>query len=128
MKIAVAIAATLSAAPLGAAVSAGEPLPGIASQETTISSTIMGFERGHGDILFVRDAADRWYRVELNDGCLRGTVPLRRILFRIQAGSQRIDRFTKVDLPQDLRTCAIESIRRSAAPPQVDSHSAVTLD
>ena len=39
-----------------------------------------------------------------------------------------IDRFTTVELTDDLRTCAITSIRASAPPPQVDRKSIVTLD
>lgn len=79
-------------------------------------------------MLFVRDSADRWYRLGLNQGCLEGSVPVRRIVFRNESGASRIDRFTKVELPDHLRSCAINSIRRSAPPPQVDSHSPVSLD
>jgi hypothetical protein len=128
MKTLLAVAATLIAAPLAAA-PAANPLPGVSDQETEIAyGGIQQFERGHGDVLFVRDSADRWYRLALNDGCLKGSVQMRRILFRNSGPGSRIDRFTTIQLPDDLRTCAIESIRRSAPPPQVDSHSPVTLD
>jgi hypothetical protein len=53
---------------------------------------------------------------------------LDRVLFRNNSPTSRIDRFTMIELPRNLRTCGIESIRRSAPPPQVDSHSPVTLD
>ena len=128
MKAAFALFAALIAAPLAAA-HTGPPLPGVSDRETEIPfGGIQQFERGHGDVLFVRDQADRWYRLGLNRGCLTGALQMRRILFHNQAASSRIDRFTTIEIPDDLRTCAINSIRRSAPPPQVDSHSPVTLD
>ncbi len=128
MKALFALAAALTAAPLAAA-PAANPLPGVSDQETEIAyGGIQQFERGHGDVLFVRDSADRWYRLALNHGCLKGSAQMRRILFRNQGPGSRIDRFTTIELPDDLRACGIDSIRRSVPPPQVDSHSPVTLD
>ena len=126
MKTLLALAA-LIAAPL-AANPGRTSLPGVSDQETEIShGVIQQFERGHGDVLFVRDQSDRWYRLQLNHGCLRGPIDLRQVIFD-NGSSTRIDRFTRIVIPKDLRTCTIDSIRRSAPPPQVDSHSPVTLD
>ena len=127
MKSILTLAFALIAAPLAASPGVSS-LPGVADQETEIAfGGIQQFERGHGDVLFVRDSTDRWYRLGLNNGCLKGSVQMRQIQFRNSAGS-RIDRFTRVVLPDDLRSCSIDSILRSAPPPQVDSHSPVKLD
>jgi hypothetical protein len=127
MKAVLALSAALLAAPLAASTGT-QSLPGVSDQETEIShGVIQQFERGHGDVLFVRDQSDRWYRVQVNHGCLSGPIELRQVVFD-NGTSSRIDRFTKIFVPKDLRTCTIDSIRRSAAPPQVDSHSLVTLD
>ena len=123
LALATLIATPLAASPVGSA------LPGVSDQETEIAhGGIQQFERGHGDVLFVRDSADRWYRLQLNKGCLRGPVQLDQVVFRNESSGSRIDRLTKIEIPRDLRSCAIDSIRRSAPPPQVDSHSPVTLD
>ena len=128
MKAAFALFATLAAAPL-AATPAATLLPGVSDEETTIGyGRIADFEQGHGDVLFVLDPAGQWYRLGLNAGCLKGTSPLRHVNFRNAAASNRIDKFTTVDLPDENRSCGIRSIRRSAPPPQVDSKSPVTLD
>ena len=127
MKIALALCLDLAAAPLAAKPEIGS-LPGVSDKETTIPyGDVQQTERGHGDVLFVRDRSNRWYRMQLNRGCLRGTVQVEQVIYRHHGAGGEIDRFTTVELPRDLRTCAIASIRRSAAPPQVDRHSRVTL-
>jgi hypothetical protein len=122
-----AILASLAAAPLAAAQQV--PLAGVADEETTIpSGQIRDFQRGNGDVLFVRHQTDRWYRLQLNEGCLgtlRSSDPL---VFGGNDPGGKIDRFTRVVQPAYRVSCHIESIRRSAAPPQVDSDSPVTLD
>lgn len=126
MKTAIALAAALFATPLMAAVT---PLAGVADEETVISSGVIEeFHRGHGDVLFVRDRTNRWFRLQLNEGCLKPPLIVQQVTFSNDTPGQRIDRFTRVTLPESGRVCAIESIRRSAAPPQVDSKSPVTLD
>ena len=130
MRLVLPIAAALLAAPL-AAQPAG-PLPGVANEETTIpSGGITQFHRGKGDVLFVLDRVGHWYRLGFNDGCLSESPRIRSLTFGNSA-SQRIDRFTKVQidgLDGSLSlSCRIESIRRSEAPPQVDSKSPVTRD
>ena len=128
MRAALILAGAAISAPL-AATPGHVSLPGVSDEETAISSgAIKDFHRGHGDVLFVSDRTDRWYRVALNEGCLEGPMQLRRVVFESSAASQRIDRFTKVAFPDDLRSCSIKSIRRSAPPPQVDADSPVTLD
>ena len=128
MKAILVLGLAVAAAPL-AAKAPITPLRGVSDRETTIPyGDIQQTERGHGDVLFVRDRTDRWYRLQLNHGCLRGPVDLDRVLFRHHGVGGQIDRFTTVELPRDLRSCAIVSIRGSAPPPQVDRHSRVTLD
>lgn len=126
-SIAVVTLAVASAAQLAAAQPV--PLAGVADEETTIpSGQIRDFQRGNGDVLFVRHQTGRWYRLELTDGCLgtlRNSDPL---VFDRDNGIGRIDRFTRVIQPAYNVSCRVESIRRSAAPPQVNSTSPITLD
>ena len=128
MKAILVLGLALTTAPLAAKPSIRH-LAGVADRETTIPyGDIQQTERGHGDVLFVRDRTNRWYRLQLNRGCLRGPVELDKVLFRHHGVGGQIDRFTTIELPRDLRSCTITSIRGSAPPPQVDRHSRVTLD
>jgi len=131
MKLFLPVAVALFATPL-AAYSAG-PLPGIADEETTIpSGGITQFHRGKGDVLFVLDRAGRWYRLGLNEGCLSTTPRIDSLAFGYSGGIQRVDRFTQVFIRESRAhhglNCRVDSIRRSEAPPQIDSKSRVTLD
>ena len=131
MKAALASAAISLAAPL-AAQPAGA-LPGVANEETTIpSGGITQFHRGKGDVLFVLDRVGHWYRLGLNEGCLSTAPRIYSLAFSYSGGIQRIDRFTQVFIRDSGGrlglNCRIDSIRRSEAPPQVDSKSPVTLD
>ncbi len=127
-----ALLATLASSIALAAATVPVPLAGVSDEETTITQaqdgSIVEYHFGKGDVIFVRDRTARWYRVQLNAGCLsRPTQKLQGIA--IDAGSsQRIDRFSRVRFVEDGYVCGIDSIRRSAAPPQVDSKSVVTLD
>lgn len=128
MKALTTLALVLVAAPAGAATPV-KSLPGVSDKETTIPYTdIRQSVRGHGDVLFVRDRANQWYRLLLNHGCLNTTNDLNGLVFRHGGSSSQIDRFTTIFITGAMRSCAIRSIRRSKAPPQVDSHSPVTLD
>jgi hypothetical protein len=70
MKAAIVIAATLATLPLAAA--AASPLAGVSDEETRISSgEIREYHRGNGDVMFMRDRENKWFRVEFNPGCLR---------------------------------------------------------
>ena len=116
-----------AALPLAAA----EPtaLAGVADEETTIpSGQIRDYQRGNGDVLFVRHQTDRWYRLQLTEGCLGTLRSFDALVFQGNNPGGRIDRFTRVIQPAYNVSCQIESIRRSAAPPQIDSRSPVTLD
>ena len=120
-------AATLLAAPIAAADTA--PLAGVADQETRIrSGEIQEFHRGNGDVIFVRDRENKWYRVALNKGCLGSDWAGENIAFRARDVSGEINKLTEVRFPEQGRGCNIDSIRRSVAPPQVDSKSPITLD
>ena len=119
---------SLAGAPLLAAAQP-VPLAGVADEETTIpSGQIRDYQRGKGDVLFVRHQTDRWYRLELTEGCLGTLRNSDRLVFDRPSPLGRIDRFTRVIQPAFNVSCRIESIRRSAAPPQIDSKSPVTLD
>ena len=131
MKTLIAIAAALLAVPL-AAQPAGS-LPGVSDEETVIPfGGITRFHRGNHDNLFVLDRAGHWYRLGLNEGCLRGTPRISVVAFDSGAASDRIDRFTRVIVSGPGGTlpvnCSLNSIRRSEAPPQFNSQSPVTLD
>ena len=125
------LAFALAASPLQAAVPAA--LPGVSEQETTIpAGGISRYHRGKGDVLFVLDRAGRWYRLGLNEGCLSASPRIETVAFGYSNGIQRVDHFTRVLIAESRGgpkiNCRIESIRRSEAPPQVDSDSPVTLD
>ena len=131
-RIAAALSIALATLPPAAAL-ANEGLAGVADAETSfVSGGIEEFHTGNGDVLFVRDRTARWYRVELNEGCLEPAFRARQIEFDNGGFSSRIDRFTRVRLLDSGRywgrNCRIESIRRSVAPTQVDSKSPITLD
>jgi hypothetical protein len=79
-------------------------------------------------VLFIRHRTDRWYRVQLNEGCLSTLARSDRLMFDRSSPGDRIDRFTRVHQPVMGMNCSITSIRRSVAPPQVDSKSPITLD
>ena len=116
--------AGFAAAPLAA-----QDLPGVHLEETAIpSGQLITFARGKGDVVFVQHRTLRWYRVQLNEGCLANGFVGNRIAFDADNATGRIDRFTRVILPQRGQTCVIDSIRRSATPPQYDNDSVVTLD
>jgi len=105
------------------------PLAGVADEEATIpSGQIRDYQRGKGDVLFVRHQTDRWYRLQLTAGCLNSLRSFDALVFEGNTPIGRIDRFTRVIQPAFNASCQIESIRRSAPPPQVDSSSPVTLD
>ena len=120
--------AILSAA-IAAPVSA-QSLPGVSDEEGVIRNVrIQQIQRGNGDVVFVRDGNLRWYRVALNEGCLDNAPLVDRAFFRPGGLGNRIDRFSMFVLAEgSSRSCRIDSIRRSEAPPQVDSDSIVTLD
>ena len=122
-----ALALVLAAAPF---VAAANPLPGVSDAETDISSgRLEEFHLGNGDVMFVRDGTNKWFRVEFNQGCLSGSHDVRGIALRMQPGVQRITRYQTVMLDDGIaRSCQIRSIRRSEVPPQIDSRSPVTLD
>jgi len=132
MKTLLPLALLALAAPLAAA-EAPHHLPGISDEETSITSgPISRYHRGNGDVLFVLDRAGRWYRVGLNEGCLSNSPRIYSLAFGYTDGNARIDRFTKVMIKDSSGAlgfnCQIASIRRSEAPPQVNSKSPVTLD
>ena len=127
VRVILAVGAALAAAPLFAS-PAVRSLPGVADKETTIPyRDVRQSVRGHGDIFFVRDRSNQWYRIQLNEGCARGTSDANGLVFRHHGTSRQIDRFTTVLISGEGRSCAIISIRESKPPPQIDSKSPVTL-
>lgn len=121
------LAATASwAMPLSASGTAS--LTGVADEESTIPpGGATQIVKGKGDVLFVRDSINRWYRLQLNKGCLNNLLNYDDAAITPNRVSGRIDGFSRV-IYEGGRTCAISSIRRSVPPPQVDSKSVVTLD
>jgi hypothetical protein len=127
VKAAIVLAAALVAMPLATA--AASPLAGVSDEETSIrSGDIREFHRGNGDVMFVRDRENKWYRVALNAGCLGNDWAGDKVAFRTRDVSGEINTFTEVRFLEQGRACNIDSIRRSVAPPQVDSKSPITLD
>ncbi len=128
LKIIFALGSAVVAAPLLAS-PAIQHLAGVSDRETTIPyGDIRQSVRGHGDVLFVRDRVNHWYRLKLNPGCARNVTDVNTLVFQNHESGEQIDRFTTVMIPEEKRSCAIESIRASEAPPQVNSRSRVTLD
>ena len=128
MKARAALLLLVMAAPLAAA--DGPKLAGVSDEETEIrSGEIKEFHRGHGDVLFLRDRENKWYRVQLNPGCLDGIGDPRAISVNARDVSGRINKLSQIVVHDGMEAnCNIVSIRSSAAPPQVDSKSPVTLD
>jgi hypothetical protein len=123
-----ALGSALLAAPLLASPVINH-LPGVSDRETVIPyGDVRQSVRGHGDVLFVRDRDNRWFRLQLTAGCTRTVTDVNTLIFRHHGSSQQIDRFTTIGIPEEMSSCAIESIRASEAPPQIDSRSPVTLD
>lgn len=110
---------------------AAQSLPGVSDEETTIDITSRGIaqvEFGKGDIAFVRDGINRWYRVRLTKGCLSGNFSKQDPAIFDSGAGDRIDQLTTVRFPRNGRICGIDSIRRSERPKMVDSKSRVPLD
>ena len=127
MKLALVFASIALAAPLAAADTPS--LAGVSDEETRIrSGKIAEFHRGNGDVIFVRDRENQWFRVGLNTGCLGDDWAGEKIAFRPRDFSGEINRLTEIHFLDQSRRCNIDSIRRSVAPPQVDSKSPITLD
>lgn len=122
----IAFLAAAIAAPLSA-----QTLPGVSNQETVIPFAANGgireYHFGEGDVTFLRDRANRWYRVALNKGCLAGFGDRSVVAFDTQSDGQ-LDRSSRVLFAQPRTTCLIDSIRRSAPPPQIKRDTPTTLN
>ena len=128
MKAIFALGSALIAAPLFAS-PVFQHLPGVSDRETVIPyGDVQQSVRGHGDVFFVRDRANRWYRLQFNAGCAGLTTDANTLFFKHHGASSEIDRFTTVVIPEEARSCGITSIRASAVPPQVDRRTPVTGD
>lgn len=126
MKILTSLIFALASVPAVATGPVGH-LPGVSDEETTIPGPVVEFQLGKGDVIFARDRTDRWYRVQLNQGYSRGAGYVGNVAFEQDIATSRIDTFSAVSLG-DGRVYRIDSIRQSAAPPQKNSRSPVTLD
>ncbi len=133
MKTALALAAAATATPLAAtpddttqAAVFGEEVSSIPGGEA------VQYFRGNGDVLYVQDRSARWYRLDLNDGCLKNTRRDFTLAFGYSDGLNRIDHFTRVLISLGAGTmhfsCRIDAIHRSPAPPQIDSKSPISSD
>ncbi len=110
---------------------AAQSLPGVSDEETDIDAGARGLSQvlfGKGDVVFVRTARGRWYRVALNQGCTSGNFSRQDPVSFDTALNNRIDKLTVVRFPRTNRSCSIESIRASEAPPMMDSKSRVPID
>jgi hypothetical protein len=76
----------------------------------------------------VKDRDNHWYRLQFNAGCVGSATDANTLVFNHHGSSQGIDRFTTVLIPEERRSCSIQSIRESLAPPQMNSRSPVTLN
>lgn len=120
----------LSAALAFAAPLAAQSLPGVSDEETVIDAGARGLSQvlfGKGDVMFVRNN-NRWFRVALNDGCTKGNFTRQDPVSFDTLPNNRIDKLTVVRFPRTSRSCSIESIRASEAPPMIDSKSRVPID
>jgi hypothetical protein len=123
-----ALGSALLAAPLLASPYVQNHLAGVSDRETVIPyGEVQQSVRGHGDVFFVKDRNNQWYRLQFNAGCAGPTTDANTLVFQHHGAGQQIDRFTTVNIPEEARSCAIESIRESLAPPQINSRSPVTL-
>ena len=127
-----AIVALLSGA-LVAMPALAQRLAGVSDRETTIPNAgrggITALVFGRGDVMFVRDRRNKWYRVALNSGCFKhrkSDMGADQTRFLIGYDGT-FDRMSMIRT-RSAGPCAVTSIRRSLAPPQVDRRSPVTLD
>ena len=128
MKAILALGSALIAAPLLASPYM-QHLPGVSDRETVIPyGDVSQSVLGQRDVLFVKDRSNHWYRLQLNTGCRGWATDVNRLVFNHHGASQEIDRFTTIAVPEEVRTCAIESIRASLPPQKIDSRSPVTGD
>jgi len=128
MKALILFGAALIATPLIAKTPV-KHLEGVSDKETTIAyRDVKQSVHGHGDVFYVRDRSNQWYRMQLNAGCARGTSDTNGLVFRHHGSSNQIDRFTTVYISGEGRSCAITSIRASKAPKSIDSKSPVTME
>lgn len=123
-----ALAALALAACNTAAAPALEPIPGVADEETMFyASGVESAVVGDNDVIFVRSSG-RWYRVQLNAGCLAGLGDPTPTFSFGTLGTSRFDRYDTVIASGSggrSFTCRAESVRASAAPPMIDSSSVV---
>lgn len=126
VSVLIAVVAASLAAPLTAAPVVS--LPGVSDRETNILGSVAQYVMGKGDVMFVRDQFNRWYRVALTPGCLSAIWSQDVVQFEGDRAIGMIDTFSHVHFLRNGRTCGVDSIRRSLAPPQVNSRSPVTLD
>lgn len=126
-KLLISASAAFSLAMLPGSAGAQE-IPGVKNEETKIrSGQILDVYRGQGDAVYVRDRDNRWFRLGLNDGCLdRGRILTPFAVSKLMGSSGSIRRGDQVSLGG--QRCVIVSIRRSVAPPQVDSNSPIPVD
>jgi len=110
LKAIFALGSVVVAAPLLASPIVNH-LAGVSDRETVIPyGDVSQSVRGHGDVLFVRDRDNRWYRLQLNGGCSSNVTDVNTLIFHHHGSSQQIDRFTTISIPEERRSCAIESI------------------
>src|SRR5690606_36991628 len=95
MRTAILLVFGVLAAPLAAA--NGPVLSGVSPEETRIrSGQIEEFHRGNGDVIFVRDRENKWYRMALNKGCLANDWAGESVAFRARDLSGEINKLTEV--------------------------------
>ena len=99
-----------------------------APRDSFFSTSIQNVFRGDGDVLFV-NAAGRWYRTELNEGCMDSVLNKNPQYQFLNRGSTKVDAFTRVKVKDGggnlLIECQVRSVLQTAAPPMVDSSSTV---
>src|SRR5436309_13829004 len=68
-------------------------LPGVSDRETTIPyGDVRQSVRGHGDVVFVRDRDNQWYRLQLTAGCARTVTDVNTLIFNHHGSGPQIDR------------------------------------
>lgn len=128
LKAIFALGSALVAAPLLASPYM-QHLPGVSDRETVIPyGDVQQSVRGNGDVFFVKDRTNQWYRLQLNAGCTQNVTDANTIFFNHHGASQQLDRFTTIAIPEEARSCAIESIRASLPPRMMDARSPVSGD
>lgn len=106
-------ATALAAAMAWAGAASADPVQyTVVEADATIpfGSRINQLDRPTRETVLVRTGANQWYRIQLNENCVRGSMIGSPVRLETSGQGSPIDRFTWVRLED--RSCAVQSLDR----------------